>query len=109
MESGEAEQGCCWSRMPVGGGGRVRAEREFLQDQVIPNLVEGREWHAAHDDGSKMIIAPVHLPKNVEDKVAVGDDAATVGHGVGHALHLATVVTHRGVTLDEVVEHGVEV
>jgi hypothetical protein len=32
-----------------------------------------------------------------------------VDQGVGHALHLATVVTHREVTLHEVVEHSVEV
>jgi hypothetical protein len=36
--------------------GHVGAEREFLQDQVIPDLVEGREWHAMRDDDSKMIV-----------------------------------------------------
>jgi hypothetical protein len=34
----------------------VRSKREFLQDQVIPNLVEGRERRVAHDDGTKMIV-----------------------------------------------------
>jgi hypothetical protein len=73
---------------------RVRAERVFLQDQVIPNLVEGWERHAARDDGSKMIIPLVQPSKNVEDKVAVGDGVAEVGQGVSHALHLVIVDAH---------------
>jgi hypothetical protein len=59
----------------------------------------------ARDDGSKMIVSLVQPPKNVEDEVAVGDDATEVGH----ALHLTTVVAHRELTLDKVVECDVEV
>jgi hypothetical protein len=56
------------------------------------------------------VIVPLILPlKNIEDEVAVGDGAAEVNQGVGHALHLVTVVTHWEVTLDEVAEHGIEV
>jgi hypothetical protein len=40
---------------------------------------------------------------------SMGEAGAEVGQGVGHALHLATVVTHREVTLDEIAEHGIEV
>jgi hypothetical protein len=73
---------------------RVEAEREFLQDQATSDLVEGRERRVACDDGSKMIVSLVQPLKNIEEEVAVGDDAAKVGQVVGHALHLATVVVH---------------
>jgi hypothetical protein len=56
--------------------------------------VEGRDWRVAHDDGSKMIVPLVQPPKNIEYEVAVGDIAAEVGQGVGHAPHLVIVVTH---------------
>jgi hypothetical protein len=92
-----------------GRRGRVGADREFLQDQVVSDLMEGQKRHDARDDGSKMIVPVVQPSKNIEDEVAVGDDAAEVNQGVGHALHLATVVAHREVALDEVAEHGVEV
>jgi hypothetical protein len=104
-----------WGRSVVGVErlqgrcGHVGDEREFLQDQVVPDLVEGWEWRSTHDDGSKMIIQLVQLPKNIEDEVAVRDSADEVGQGVSHALHLAIVVAHREYALDEVAEHGVEV
>jgi hypothetical protein len=41
--------------------------------------VEGRERRAACDDGSKMIVSLVQPLKNIEEEVAVGDDAAKVG------------------------------
>jgi hypothetical protein len=47
--------------------------REFLQDKVVPDVVEGRERHAAHDDGTKMIIPLVQSPKNIEDEVMIRD------------------------------------
>jgi hypothetical protein len=46
-----------------GRRGRVGAKRDVLQDQVVPDLVGGRERRAVHDDGSKMIIPLVHPPK----------------------------------------------
>jgi hypothetical protein len=104
-----------WGRSVVGVErlqgrcGHVGNEREFLQDQVVSDLVEGWEWCSTHDDGSKMIIQLVQLPKNIEDEVAVRDSADEVGQGVSHALHLAIVVAHREFALDEVAEHGVEV
>jgi hypothetical protein len=39
----------------------------------------------------------------------VGDGTCEVGLGVGHTLHLAIVVAHREVALDEVAKCGVEV
>jgi hypothetical protein len=88
---------------------RVRAEHELVQDQVIPDFVEAWERHVARDDASKMIVLLVQPQKNVEDEVAVKDDATEVGLGVDHALHLAIVVAHREVASDKVVKHGVEV
>jgi hypothetical protein len=38
---------------------RVVVKREFLEDQVVSDLVEGREQCAARDDGSKMILSLV--------------------------------------------------
>jgi hypothetical protein len=78
---------------------RGRHEHEFLQDQVVLDLVEGWEWCVARDDGSKMIVPLVQPLKNVKDEVAVGHGAAEVTH----ALHFAIVVTHREIALDEVV------
>jgi hypothetical protein len=65
--------------------------------------------NTVHDDGPKMIIPLVQISKNVEDEVVVGDHTTEIVEGVGHALHLAIVVTHREVTLDEVVQRGVKV
>jgi hypothetical protein len=41
-----------------------------------------------------MIVPLVQPLKNIEDEIAVEDYAAEVIHGVGHALHLETIVTH---------------
>jgi hypothetical protein len=87
---------------------RVGAERDPFQDQLVSDLVEGRERRATRDDGSKMIVPLVQPSEDVVNEVAVGDHAAEVAEGVGHALHLMTVVAHREVALDEVAEHGVE-
>jgi hypothetical protein len=67
--------------------------------------VKGREWRAAHDDDKKMIVPFIQPLKNIEDEVAIRDSTAEVGH----AFHLVTVVTHREVTLDKVLERGIEV
>jgi hypothetical protein len=56
-----------------------------------------------------MIILLVQHPKTVKDEVMIGDGAVKVSQGVGHALHLATVLAHQEVALDEVVEHGIKV
>jgi hypothetical protein len=61
-----------------GRRGRVKVKRDLLLDHVISNLVEGREWHAACDHGSKMIIPLVQPLKNIEDEVAVRYCAAEV-------------------------------
>jgi hypothetical protein len=71
--------------------------------------VEGQEQHATRDDGSKMIVLLVQPLKNIEDEVAIKGYVVEVAQGVGHALHLATVVAYREVTLDEGAKHGIEV
>jgi hypothetical protein len=64
--------------------------------------VEGREWHAACDDGLEMIVPLGQLSKNIEDEAVVRDHTVDATEGVGHALHLAIVVAHQEVALDEV-------
>jgi hypothetical protein len=88
---------------------RVKVECDLLQDQFILDLEEGRERRVVRDDGSKMIVPLVQPSKNVEDKIAIGDHTNEIVKGVNHAHHLATLVTHREVTLDEVAEHGIKV
>jgi hypothetical protein len=61
------------------------------------------------DDGSKMIVPLVQPPKNIEDEAAVKDNAYGVSHGVGHTLHLATIVAHQETALHKVAECGIEV
>jgi hypothetical protein len=57
--------------------------------------MEGRERHATHDDASEMIVPLVQPSKDIEDKVAAGEHSVEVAKGVGHPIHLATVVTHQ--------------
>jgi hypothetical protein len=71
--------------------------------------VQGQERRGAGDDGLEIIIPLIQPLKNVEDKVAVKDHAVEVAEGVSHALHLAKVVTHWEVALDEFAECCIEV
>jgi hypothetical protein len=57
----------------------------------------------------KMIVPLVQPLKNIKGEVAVRDGLAEDGQGVGQALHLATIVNHREVTMNEVTECGIEV
>ncbi|AQL02389.1 Nudix hydrolase 14 chloroplastic [Zea mays] len=56
-----------------------------------------------------MLILLVEAAKNIEDEVPVRDRAVKIAEGVRHRLHLAAVLSHREITLDEVAKHGVEV
>jgi hypothetical protein len=56
-----------------------------------------------------MTILLVQPLKNVEEEGVVGDCVAEVTLGVSHALHLATVVTHREIALDKLVQCGIKV
>lgn len=67
---------------------------QFLQNKIIPDLVESREGTTPRDDGPKMFVPLVQTPKNVEDEGVVGDLTAVIAEGVRHGLHLATVVVH---------------
>jgi hypothetical protein len=87
----------------------VRTECEFLKNQAVSDLVEGREQRVVRSDGSKVIIPLVQPLKNVDDETAVGDGVVEVGQGVSHALHLETIVAHREVALDKVAKRGIEV
>jgi hypothetical protein len=55
-----------------------------------------------------MIVPLVRHSKDVEDGVAIEDHAIEVAEVVGHTLHLAIVVAHQEVILDEVAERGIE-
>jgi hypothetical protein len=88
---------------------RVWSKLQFLEDQIIPEFKRTREGTAACDDRPKMLILLVQAAKNVEDKVPVRDRAVKIAEGVRHSLHLAAVLSHREITLDEVAKHGVEV
>jgi hypothetical protein len=56
-----------------------------------------------------MIVPLVQPLKNIEDEAAVKDNTYGVSHGVGHALHLVTIVAHQEVALHKVAECGIEV
>jgi hypothetical protein len=56
-----------------------------------------------------MFVPLVQPMENVEDEIVVSDLAAEITEGVNQALHIAAVVVHHEVILDEVVEHGVKV
>lgn len=55
-----------------------------------------------------MLVPLVQAAKHVEDEVAVEDFEVEIVKGIGHSLHLAAVVGHRQVALDEVAEHGIK-
>jgi hypothetical protein len=51
----------------------VDRTNELLQDQVIPNLQEGREWCVASYDGTEVLKPRVQAAKDVEDEDPVVD------------------------------------
>jgi hypothetical protein len=53
-----------------------------------------------------MIIPLVQPSKDIDDEFVVKDHIAQVTEGVSHVVHPTTVVAHREITLDEVVECG---
>jgi hypothetical protein len=81
---------------------------QFLEDQIILEFKKTQERMAACDNRPKMLIPLVQAAKNVEDEVPVRDRAVKITEGVRHSLHLAAVLSHREITLDEVAKHGIE-
>jgi hypothetical protein len=82
---------------------------QFLENQIIPEFKKTQKRTAACDDHLKMLIPLVQAAKNVEDEVPVSYRAVKIAKGVRHILHLAAVLSHREITLDEVAKHGIKV
>jgi hypothetical protein len=82
---------------------------ELLQDQVIPNLQEGREWRVAPYDGAEVLKPRVQAAKDVEDEDSVVDRRPEVGQSIRHVLELAAVLAHGGITLHKVTEGSIKV
>jgi hypothetical protein len=53
--------------------------------------------------------ALVEATKNVEDEDLVIDRQPQVGWGIGHALELAAILSHREITLCKIVKSSIEV
>jgi hypothetical protein len=92
-----------------GGGARRRPLGELLEDEVVTDLVEGREWDQASDPSLEVIVALVEAPEKVEDERAIGDRLPKVTRGGRHVLHLAAVLNDREIPLDKGSKGGVKV
>jgi hypothetical protein len=82
---------------------------ELLQDQVIPNLQEGREWRVAPYDGAEVLKTQVQAAKDVEDENPIVDRRPEVGQSIRHVLELAAVLAHGEITLHKVTEGSIKV
>jgi hypothetical protein len=82
---------------------------ELLQDQVVPNLQEGREWRVAPYDGAEVLKPWVQAAEDVEDEDPVVDRRPEVGQSIRHILELATVLAHGEITLHKVTEGSIKV
>jgi hypothetical protein len=82
---------------------------ELLQDQVIPNLQEGREWRVAPYDGAEVLKPWVQAAEDVEDEDPVIDRRPEVGQSIRHVLELAVVLAHGEITLHKVTEGSIKV
>jgi hypothetical protein len=65
---------------------------ELLQDQVVPNLQEGRERRVASYD--EVLETRVQVAKDVEDEDPIIDRRPEVGQSIRHVLELAAVLAH---------------
>jgi hypothetical protein len=82
---------------------------ELLQDQVISNLQEGREWRVAPYDDAEVLKPRVQAAEDVEDEDPVVDRRPEVGQSIRHVLELATVLAHGEITLHKVTESSIKV
>jgi hypothetical protein len=82
---------------------------ELLQDQVISNLQEGREWRVAPYDGAEVLKPRVQAAEDVEDEDPVVDRRPEVGQSIRHVLELAAVLTHGEITLHKVTKGSIKV
>jgi hypothetical protein len=77
---------------------------ELLQDQIIPNLQEGRKRRVAPYDGTEVLKTRVQAAEDVEDENPVVDRRPEVGQSICHVLELAAVLAHGEITLHKVTE-----
>jgi hypothetical protein len=82
---------------------------ELLQDQVIPNLQEGREWRVAPNDGAEVLKPRVQATEDVEHENPVVDRRPEVSQSIRHVLELAAVLAHGEITLHKVTEGRIKV
>ena len=73
----------------------------LFQEEIVPNLEEGREGRATADDGPEVLEALAQSPQNVKDEDPVLNRGAQIDQGIGHALHLAAVLRDVEVALDK--------
>jgi hypothetical protein len=81
---------------------------ELLKDEVVLDLLEGRERNGPHDQSPQVVVALAEA-KEVEDEGTGGDRLAEATEGIVHALRLATLLTDGEVSLDEDPKGSVEV
>src|SRR6185503_14292219 len=80
---------------------------EFLEEQLIADLVERRERATAKVNPHVTELV-VEAAQNIEDEGAIVDDLAEVPELGRHGLHLAAVVADGQLTLREGAELGVK-
>jgi hypothetical protein len=73
------------------------------------HLLERREGRHVREDGVKVIEVLVLPTENVQDEDAVRDVNVEVNEGVGKALLFQVVVVHVKITLNNVLEGGIDV
>jgi len=92
-----------------GGGGECSSwsflavlHGEFLEDEILTRLQEGRERFGPAKERADVAEALVKAADDVEDEGAVRDDLADGREIIGHLLQLAAVLGDGEVALDEV-------
>jgi hypothetical protein len=82
---------------------------ELLQDQVIPNLQEGREWRIVPYEGVEVLKPRVQATEDVEDEDRVVDRRPEIGQSIRHVLELVAVLAHSEITLHKVTKGSIKV
>jgi hypothetical protein len=82
---------------------------ELVQDQVISNLQEGREWRVTPYYGVEVLKPRVQTVEDVEDEDPIVDRRPEVGQSIRHALELSAVLAHGEITLHKVTEGSIKV
>lgn len=80
----------------VEGGSRLRGalgQGEFVEEEIVPNNLEGGEQNCTLDEGLEMIKSFAQSTKKIEDELTIRDIMAEVTKSIGHCLRLPTVAT----------------